>query len=91
MPSTILRTVLQLATDDGEKIGRRAPGRITNAASGREREYLTPGEVQRLVKTARGRGRYRQRDGLAILMCFRHGLRATRSSTGTSAGRRPPC
>ena len=77
MPTTVLRTVPRLATDDGEKIGRRAPGRTTNALSGREREYLTPGEVDRLVKTARSHGRYGQRDGLAILMCFRHGLRAS--------------
>ena len=77
MPTTILRTVTRLATDNGAKIGRRAPGRTTNAASGREREYLTPGEVDRLVKTARSRGRYGQRDGLAILMTFRHGLRAS--------------
>ena len=77
MPTTVLRTVPRLATDDGENIGRRAPGRTTNAASGREREYLTPGEVDRLVKTARGRGRYGQRDSLAILMAFRHGLRVS--------------
>ena len=77
MPTTVLRTVTRLATDDGAKIGRRAPGRTTNAASGREREYLTPGEVDRLVKTARSRGRYGQRDGLAILMAFRHGLRVS--------------
>ena len=62
---------------DGNKFGRHAPGRTANALSGREREYLTPGEVDRLVKTARCRGRYGQRDGLAILMAFRHGLRVS--------------
>ena len=77
MPTTGLPTVPRLVANDGERIGRRAPGRTTNALSGREREYLTPGEVDRLVKTARSRGRYGQRDGLAILMCFRHGLRAS--------------
>ena len=77
MPSTILRTVPRLAAQDGEKLSRRPPGRTTNAVSGREREYLTPGEVDRLVKTARGRGRYGQRDSLAILMAFRHGLRVS--------------
>jgi type 1 fimbriae regulatory protein FimB/type 1 fimbriae regulatory protein FimE len=76
MPSTILRTVQRSATRDGD-IVRRPPGRTTNAASGREREYLTQGEVERLVKTARGRGRHGQRDSLAILMAFRHGLRAS--------------
>ena len=77
MPNTILRTAPRLAVQDGEKLARRAPGRTTNALSGREREYLTPGEVDRLVKTARGRGRYGQRDSLAILMAFRHGLRVS--------------
>jgi hypothetical protein len=52
MPRTILRTVLRLAIQDDNKVGRHVPGRTTNALSGREREYLTPGEVDRLVKTA---------------------------------------
>jgi type 1 fimbriae regulatory protein FimB/type 1 fimbriae regulatory protein FimE len=77
MPSNILPTVPRLAAQDGEKLSRRPPGRTTNTLSGREREYLTPGEVDRLVKTARGRGRYGQRDSLAILMAFRHGLRVS--------------
>ena len=53
------------------------PGRRANAESGREREYLTPAEVERLVKTARRRGRHGSRDGLAILMGYRHGLRVS--------------
>jgi type 1 fimbriae regulatory protein FimB/type 1 fimbriae regulatory protein FimE len=77
LPTVPLPTVPRLVTDEGERIGRRAPGRTTNALSGRAREYLTPGEIDRLVKSARSRGRYGQRDGLAILMCFRHGLRAS--------------
>jgi type 1 fimbriae regulatory protein FimB/type 1 fimbriae regulatory protein FimE len=77
MPSTILQTVPPPATGDGEKVARRTTGRTTNAASGRAREYLTPGEVDRLVAAARKRGRYGQRDALAILMAFRHGLRVS--------------
>jgi integrase len=77
MPTTVLRTVPQLATQDGKPVSRRAPGRTTNAASGRAREYLTPAEVDRLVSAAKKRGRYGQRDALAILMTFRHGLRAS--------------
>jgi integrase len=53
------------------------PGRRPNAESGREREYLTPAEVERLIKTARKRGRYGSRDALAILMGYRHGLRVS--------------
>jgi type 1 fimbriae regulatory protein FimB/type 1 fimbriae regulatory protein FimE len=77
MPSIILRTVQRPPNRDSERIARRAPGRTTNALSGREREYLTPGEVDRLIKTARRRGRYGSRDALMILMTYRHGLRAS--------------
>jgi integrase len=55
----------------------KPPQRRTNAESGREREYLTPLEIDRLVKTARRRGRHGSRDALAILMGFRHGLRVS--------------
>jgi Phage integrase family len=77
MPTTILRTVQRPPNRDSERIARRAPGRTTTALSGREREYLTPGEVDRLIKTARKRGRYGSRDALMILMTYRHGLRAS--------------
>jgi hypothetical protein len=40
MPITVLPTVARLATQDGEPVARRRPGRTTNAASGRTREYL---------------------------------------------------
>ena len=53
------------------------PGRRSNAESGREREYLTPEEIERLAKAARKRGRHGSRDALAILMGFRHGLRVS--------------
>jgi type 1 fimbriae regulatory protein FimB/type 1 fimbriae regulatory protein FimE len=41
----------------------------------RTREYLTQGEIDRLIKTA-GHNRYGHRDQTAILVCYRHGLRA---------------
>ena len=75
MPTTVLRTVQpRLGTTDGR---RMPPGRRPNGASGREREYLTPAEIERLVKMARRRGRHGSRDALAILMGFRHGLRVS--------------
>jgi integrase len=77
MPTTVLRTVPRLATQDGKPVARRAPGRTTNAGSGRTREYLIPGEVDRLVASPKSAGAYGNRDALAILMCFRHGLRAS--------------
>jgi integrase len=50
---------------------RREP----NAAY-RPREYLTEAEMTRLVEAARKRGRNGARDGAAILVAYRHGLRA---------------
>src|SRR6516164_2121036 len=48
-----------------------------NKKATRQDVTVTPAEVERLVKTARKRGRYGSRDGLAILMGFRHGLRVS--------------
>src|SRR6476660_8766534 len=50
------------------------PARPPNAEL-RTREYLTPAEVEKLIKGAR-QGRYGHRDGTLILIAFRHGLRA---------------
>jgi len=41
------------------------------------REYLTEKEVDRLIEAARKRGRNGARDAAAILLAYRHGLRAT--------------
>jgi type 1 fimbriae regulatory protein FimE len=49
--------------------------RLPNAAY-RQREYLTESEVERLIEAARKRGRNGARDGAAILLAYRHGLRA---------------
>jgi type 1 fimbriae regulatory protein FimB/type 1 fimbriae regulatory protein FimE len=44
----------------------------------RDREYLTPKEVERLIAAARARGRrYGLRDATMILVAFRHGLRVS--------------
>src|SRR5262249_2185138 len=42
----------------------------------REREYLTPKEVDRLQHAAGKHSRYGHRDATAILIAYRHGLRA---------------
>lgn len=42
----------------------------------RPRKHLTPAEVAALLKAARKSGRYGLRDEAAILLCYRHGLRA---------------
>jgi integrase len=42
----------------------------------RTREYLTPQEVEKLIKAAK-QNRYGQRDATLILVTYRHGLRAS--------------
>jgi integrase len=55
-------------------VNRSVPVRPANAEL-RPREYLTPAEVEKLMKEAR-EGRYGQRDATLILIAYRHGLRA---------------
>ena len=43
----------------------------------RPREYLTEREVERLIEAARKHGRHGHRNATAILVAYRHGLRAT--------------
>src|ERR1700760_3391149 len=54
---------------------RSVPVRPANAEL-RTREYLTPAEVEKLIKAAKD-GRYGHRDATLILIAFRHGLRAS--------------
>jgi type 1 fimbriae regulatory protein FimB/type 1 fimbriae regulatory protein FimE len=41
----------------------------------RSREYLTPEEVEQLLRAARRQGRYTQRNATMMLLMYRHGLR----------------
>src|SRR5262245_7827156 len=50
------------------------PPRVHNAVL-RPREYLTPAEMTTLLKAAKTRGRYGQRDYSLILLSYRHGFR----------------
>jgi integrase len=55
----------------------RRPVRRTGPLKGyRPREYLTEREIERLVKAA-GENRWGHRDATAILLAYRHGLRAS--------------
>jgi type 1 fimbriae regulatory protein FimE len=56
-------------------VNRTLPKRLPNSAY-RVREYLTEKEVDRLIEAARKRGRNGARDACAILLAYRHGLRA---------------
>ncbi len=55
-------------------VNRTVPTRPANADL-RQREYLTPDEVEKLSRAARD-GRYGHRDATLILIAYRHGLRA---------------
>src|SRR6185312_10502453 len=57
-------------------VNRSVPMRPANGEQ-RQREYLTPAEVERLIKAARNGERYSHRDATLILVAFPHGLRAS--------------
>ena len=57
-------------------VNRTLPRRRSNADY-RPREYLTESEVNRLIDAARKRSRSPARDVAAILLAYRHGLRAS--------------
>jgi len=46
-------------------------------AERRSREYLTPAEVEKLIKGAESQGRHAHRDGTLILVAYRHALRVS--------------
>jgi integrase len=57
--------------NENRQVGLARP---TNASL-RTREYLTPAEIEKLIKAAKD-GRYGHRDACLILTSYRHGLRA---------------
>jgi integrase len=61
-----------------------APVRVANAEM-RSREYLTPAEIEKLIKAAKD-GRWGLRDACLIVVAYRHGLRGGRPAN--SNGRR---
>jgi integrase len=69
-----MNTVVQLRPSQSEKPTVRG-GRAKNADY-RQREYLTEGEIAKLLDTA-GNSRNPTRDRLLILMAFRHALRVS--------------
>ena len=64
-PTTVIGTVAD----------RPRPPRRKRNAEVRAREYLTDAEVARLI-TAAGENRHSHRDATAVLVAYRHGLRA---------------
>lgn len=66
---------LRVVAPTNENRTVETPRRLTNAEY-RQREYLTPSEVERLIKVA-SKNRHGHRDATMILVCYRHGLRAS--------------
>ena len=64
-PTTVIGTVAD----------RQRPPRRKRNAEVRAREYLTDGEIARLI-TAAGENRHGHRDATMVLVAYRHGLRA---------------
>jgi type 1 fimbriae regulatory protein FimB/type 1 fimbriae regulatory protein FimE len=69
------KPTLRLVARNAEKRTVTTPTRRANAEY-RQREYLTPTEVDRLTKAA-GKNRHGHRDATMILVCYRHGLRVS--------------
>ena len=71
---------LMLADTSPTTVNRTLPIRLPNSAY-RVREYLTEKEVDRLIEAAKRRGRNGPRDVCAILLAYRHRLRAQELSS----------
>ena len=69
------KSTLRLVAPINEKRTVEMPKRLANAKY-RRREYLTPTEVERLVKAA-SKNRHGHRDSTMVLVCYRHGLRVS--------------
>jgi type 1 fimbriae regulatory protein FimB/type 1 fimbriae regulatory protein FimE len=67
--------LVALTTVIGTVADRRRPPRRQRNAEVRAREYLTDGEIARLIDAA-GKNRYGHRDATMVLVAYRHGLRA---------------
>lgn len=82
--SNTLRGLVVNQAADGDELADKQWGKIMTKAklvrrpNGelRTREYLTGAEVEKLIAAAK-RNRWGHRDATMILLCFRHGLRAS--------------
>src|SRR5262245_37559029 len=72
---SMAKSTLRLVPPTHEKRTVGVPRRLPNGKY-RQREYLTPTEVERLMKAA-GKNRQGHRDATMILVCYRHGLRVS--------------
>ena len=61
---------------DNTAPGMRAPMAVSVTVRHPAREYLTEQEIEKLIEAA-GENRWGHRDATAILIAYRHGLRAS--------------
>jgi site-specific recombinase XerD len=69
------KSSLRLVVPTNAKRTVETPKRLANAEY-RQREYLTPTEVEKLMKAA-SKNRQGHRDSTMVLVCYRHGLRVS--------------
>jgi len=62
---------------DTRKRESSAPPRRQRNAERRSREFLTPAEVESVIKAAEGQGRHGHRDATLLLIAYRHALRVS--------------
>ena len=70
----IARLKLVEPCNENRQVDPSMPRRVPNADM-RSREYLTPAEIEKLIKAAKD-GRWALRDATLIMVAYRHGLRA---------------
>ena len=61
---------------ENSRLRKAAPATVNVTVGQRSREYLTDREVERLIEAAK-QNRSGHRDATAILVAYRHGLRAS--------------
>jgi len=76
MTATVVSLPRSRATRPDYVNGNLPPKRVPNSAV-RSREYLTPDEVEGLIKAAKNIGRHGHRDAALILLAYRHGFRVS--------------
>src|SRR5262245_9223918 len=75
VPVSMAKSTLRQVPPPNENRTVQMPRRLANAEY-RRREYLTPTEVERLMKAV-AKNRQGHRDATMILVCYRHGLRVS--------------
>ena len=74
--SVTVRTGGRAVSMENSRLHERAPTSVNVTVGRRGREYLTDREVERLMEAAK-QNRSGHRDATAILVAYRHGLRAS--------------